>query len=529
MRALLLLALLAAPSAWAAKDKKETGGASTAAPTASSAAPSAKQLANQQKAREAAFATYEQELASGQKARAADALVALVDDPALQPFHAEAYGKLGDLLVGVDLPYSALNAYVKAFSAAGDADTAIVGVHVPKAMELATKVGDTAILEEPFSKNLGLALTEDVRGEMAYMAAREAFRGRSWGVTLAMLKMVKEGDPLYPDAKLLEGIVLNQQGRPNDALIPIEAAGKAGRDRDVRFKDMVTLNTARTYYGGANLARAIQYYAMVSRESEFWPQAQYERAWAHFRADDFNGALGTLMSLDTPFFADFYFPDADLLRIYSMFWMCKFPQADLANNAFRDRYKPVYKSMKAWSGKSPAENFELVRRFVATGDPDPLPKAILRPWATEDRMLSAIAAVDSADAELKRMKAVAANPFTERAYEWLEARRDALVEKEGSRVRDRIAAEQDELGTDLSNSEIFGLDILRMKAQLYEQAATIGKMPDAARTVGRRDRARKGWREWPFEGELWADELGYYRVDAVPECPASMRKDAPAK
>ena len=79
----------------------------------------------------------------------------------------------------------------------------------------------------------------------------------------------------------------------------------------------------------------------------------------------------------------------------------------------------------------------------------------------------------------------------------------------------------------LADTEIFTLDVLRMKADLYTQAAATGKMPDAARTVERKERIRKGWREWPYEGEDWADELGYYRVYTVPECPASMRRDVP--
>ena len=76
----------------------------------------------------------------------------------------------------------------------------------------------------------------------------------------------------------------------------------------------------------------------------------------------------------------------------------------------------------------------------------------------------------------------------------------------------------------LTTSELFILDILRMKQQMFEQAALTGKELEAATTVKRSERVRKGWQEWPFEGEFWADEVGYYKVDVVPSCPASMRK-----
>jgi tetratricopeptide (TPR) repeat protein len=522
MRRVLLLALLAAPFAGTASAKPKDAPAPVAA--AAAAAPTARDLAKLEKARTDAFAEYETQLASGQKARAADALVALVEDATMAPFHAEAYGKLGDIFLALDLPYAAVTAWNRAFLAADDTNVADIGLHVPKAMETAKRVGDSAILEEAFSKNLALARTEDVRGQMAFLAAREAFHGQSYGLGLGMLKMVKEGDPSYPDAKALEGVILNQQGRPVDALTPFEAAQKAGRDRGIRFTDSLTLNTARSYYAAGNYPRAIQGYATVSRGSEFWPQAQFERAWAHFRIDDLNGTLATLHTLDTPFFESWYFPEADLLRIYSMFLMCKFPQANIEIDAFNEFYKPIHAALQGWTGKSDKESFELARRYAETGAHDPLPESILRPYGSEERLRASIAAVKSADDELERLKAVSANPFSDTAKSWVKERRKELIKVEGARISARIAEQEAQIGGMLADTEIFVLDILRMKTMLYEQAANTGMSLDAARTVKREERVRKGWREWPYEGEIWADELGYYRVDAAPECPAGMAR-----
>ncbi len=523
MRRILLLALLVAPlAAQAAPASKSKGEAVSATPAP--AAPTAKDLAKLEKDRAEAFSEYETQLATGQKSRAADALVALVEDPAKAAYHAEAYGKLGELFLGLDLPYAAVTAWSRAFAAADDTNTPEIGLYVPKAIETAKKVGDTAILEAPFSKNLALARTEDVRGQMAFLAAREAFHDDSFGLGLGMLKMVKEGDPVYPDAKALEGVILNQQGRPQDALTPFEAAQKAGRDKDMRFKDSVSLNLARSYYAAGNYPRAIQGYAAVSRGSEFWPQAQFERAWSHFRIDDLNGTLAVLFTLDTPFFTSWYFPEADLLRVYAMFLMCKFPEANNEIDAFRSGYKPIYESLRGWSGKTDAESFVLARRYAETGASDPLPESILRPYASEERLLGSIAAVKSADDELDRLKNVAANPFSETARRWVTERRDSVIDAEGARIGARISEQEAQIGQMLDDTEIFTLDILRMKSMLYQQAAALGAMPDAARVVKREERVRKGWREWPYEGEVWADELGYYRVDSTPECPAGLSR-----
>lgn len=521
MRTLTLFGvLLLAGTAWAGP--KDKGKAKE--PEKPTAAEPAELTKKEAKVREQAFATYDQELAAGSKARAADALVSIVDDATLAEFHGEAYARLGDILNEMSLPYAALVAYTRAFETASDTNVAEVSVRVPKAIEIATKVGDLAILQKPFAGNLGLARTEDVRGEMAYLAAKENTRAGQWGTSSAILKMVKEGDPRWPDAKVLEGIVLNQQQRHEDALKAFDAAQRTGREKDVRWHDSVQLNTARTWYGAGNFPRAIEAYSRVSRESLFWPDAQFERAWAHFRIDDFNGALAQLLPFESSFFSKWYYPEADLLRIYSMFLLCKFPESERQIGHFKDKYQPVHAALSAWADKSDEDTFKAAKLYMQKGKTTELPEMIWRPWASEERFALSVQAVDAADDELKRMKAVQANPFSEAAKEWLTARRDGLVKTEGARVKERFAAQEVELGGQLANSEIFILDILRMKQQMFEQAAITGKELEAAKSVKRTERIRKGWQEWPFEGEFWADELGYYKIDITPECPATMRQ-----
>jgi xanthine dehydrogenase molybdopterin-binding subunit B len=70
--------------------------------------------------------------------------------------------------------------------------------------------------------------------------------------------------------------------------------------------------------------------------------------------------------------------------------------------------------------------------------------------------------------------------------------------------------------------EISKLDILDMETQMLNRAAQTGKMEDAKRQVRRNKRIRSGELVWEYQGEMWADEVGYYRVNTKSECPASM-------
>ncbi len=471
-----------------------------------------------------AFAAVEAELSKGQKARAADALTTLISDTEREYFHAEAYARLGQLLMELDLSYGALVAYSRALAL--DPGAEFAGQAIERSFELADRVGDTAILEPVFAQNVGGDVDRATRSRMAYLAARENYRQGHHNLALSLIKLVIAESPVYADAKMLEGVVLNQQGRANKALAPLQtalaAAEKSGRDS--RFVNTALLNLGRSYYASGNFPRAIEHFARVSRESDFWLEAQFERAWAHFRLEDMNGTIAMLHNHDSPFFESYYYPEGELLRVYALFLLCKFPEASLEIDEFKERYAPVWEILKtSTASMSPQEAFDTARRYVDEGDPGPIPEMVLQPLRGEARLAAAIGAAEQAEDEVARLKNISANPFAAQVSSWVSARGEEIVSREGERIKARLAKRSDELAGMLTNVEISKLDMLQMETRLYEQASVLGKQLDKARQVQRKERIRKGYVHWPWQGEYWVDEVGYYRVSAVPECPSGLR------
>ncbi|MEN9787228.1 MAG: hypothetical protein RLZZ299_2492 [Pseudomonadota bacterium] len=516
------LAHAAGPSP-AARPAVPAGKAAAApAPAPSAPTPTARTAAALEKLRQTAFAEADARAAASDVPGLEAALVAVLDDAARAPVHAEAAMRLGQAWAGRNLPYAALLALARGLRAAGDLDRERIGASVPAALGLADRVGDTMLLEAAFTADVTLAPDGPDRGRAALLAARGARRDGNLAVALGLVKMIGPEDPRARSARLLEATVLARQGRWEPALRAIEAARKAPADSP-DSDALLVLDAARTWYGAGNYPRALQGWASVPRESPLWPQAQAERAWGHFRLDDHNGTLGALVTLQQPFFDGRYQPEADLLRVYSAFLLCKFPTANTELEAFKARYAPVNAAMQAALAVEPAALFAQVGDpggATATG----LPRGVRDVLAEDPATRDAVRSVAAAEAELAALTAT--DPGTARARAWLTERRDARVRDAGMRVRTALATMQADLGGRLGDAEIFGLDILRMQTRLYEMAAANGgEAPDAVRTVQRDEAVRPGWRAWPYEGEAWADELGYYRVTAVPDCPAGLRRD----
>ena len=84
------------------------------------------------------------------------------------------------------------------------------------------------------------------------------------------------------------------------------------------------------------------------------------------------------------------------------------------------------------------------------------------------------------------------------------------------------AVRRPELAELLGNSDVTKLDLMQMEARLYERASFTGNLPESKRRVKRQARARATERLWDWQGEYWADEVGYYKIDTKPECPENM-------
>ncbi len=470
--------------------------------------------------RAAAFGEIDDAVKAGDDARAADLLLALSEDPTQEVFHAEALARLGAAIEDMGYPSAALHAYARALQI--DAD--MVSSVAPKALELAVQEGDEALLQDVFAANVGIDVDDATRGRVALLAARDAHSKGNYGTAVAFLKMVPATSPAYAEAKALEGVVLSHTQHYAEAVASLQIALAAGSERDDidRWTNLMNLNIARAWFGAGEFVRAIEYFAKVDRDSPYWPETQFERAWAHFRLDDLNGTLGLLATHSSPFFQQEYFPEAALLEIYSLFLLCKFPSASEHIDAFQARFSTMRDQIRAVTGEDPQTLFDTMRRDVdATGGTE-LPIMVVRPFRHEDRFADAVAAADRLDGEAARL-ARAGGAWADTAEGWLRQRRDELIEVEGRRVRDRARRMDDELSAMLDNAELNKLDILQMESRMYERASYTGVMEKARRVVDRDIRVRKGYRWWPYEGEYWADEIGWFRINTQPECPESLR------
>ncbi len=455
------------------------------------------------------------------------ALQEVLDDESLADDHAEAWARAANTMRAAGQDEAALLAFGKAFEA-GHAS----GEDAVSAVEIADDIGDHAVVAGPIGileagsarklvKEIDKAADKDARSHVAYVVAREMLRDDRLGPAIDWLKRVDGESPDFADAEGLRGVVLAQQGKNEKALVPLQTAKALMTQRDERFQQKTLLNLARAYYGTRNWGQAIYHYKQIPRDSEYWPEAHFEQAWAHFMGADMPGALGLLHTHGSPFFESLWFPEADMLRAQALFLLCKFDSAVVEIDRFENRYLPLSEEMDAAIAQLDDEKaFDDLVTFLDGGDPE-LPALVLRTYRNEDRIAEARAAIDRYESASTGVSGL--GDLDDTARGWLEDRAESLREREGARILARAKSERERLGDWLTGLELSRIDILQLKADLYTKAAATGEIEDVtADRIGKLRNLSKargsGWQVWPYQGEYWADELGWYQVDTRSSC-----------
>lgn len=394
-------------------------------------------------------------------------------------------------------------------------------------------------------------------GRFHYLAGRLAKAQELFG-------MVKPGTLYYLKAKVFEGITYVRTNKPQDALKRfndiLRFAKKNPKFKNIgEYIELAHLSLARVYYQAgrvgiglyeqnrkqalAKLAEkylkySITFYEKIDKTSPNWPQSLFEESWAYFLLDamlrpvfkrDYGGyqkALGNIHTLNAPFFEKFFFPESLILRAVIYFNNCRVQSAEEALAEFGKVYPGLQKGVRSVSDKykqgDDEENdafFEYVKKIQKDNAGlemklGRLVKSVLKDRTFERR----VEFIDELTRELKLLeradKSWKTTDIAREIREDLEFQKSSAQAAAGKLARERIRRLDDELTRLVLQYgdvkiEIENLKLKRVTAKSARQTPKVNVMGvtvDDEHVI------------WPFTGEYWQDELGYYRFVVRSSC-----------
>lgn len=376
------------------------------------------------------------------------------------------------------------------------------------------------------------------RGFYFYYIGAEAFAQQKFERAADSFKKVPSGSSYYAKAQFHLGVIANRAGSHSRAISYFESA-RSGGGADAWVKEQSNLNIARVHYETKSFTQALQFYAQIPRESDNWLQAIFESAWAFFLMAKHNNVLGNIHTLHSPFFENRFFPESYILQSITYLRLCRYDEVQRSLTRFRDRYKPVFKDLSNLLGdykNRKNDMFKLVydyRNGSLNGYKNAW--AILDSLSRSDAFKESSRAFRYSDAEIGRLNGMGgkwgSSGLTEDLKDFLNKKKQVAKSDSGEKLYDQAAASFEYLRTLSNQTKLIQADMFEGRVDSIRRSLNVTQANDRKVFIGGLQPLQidQQLEYWPFMGEYWEDELGYYVYNLDDKCGVPQNKSAPGK
>ena len=407
----------------------------------------------------------------------------------------------------------------------------------------------TGILEKIGKYNrteLDQPALEKVRDELYFLLGKFYYQKGQFKEAVELFNTVPTSSEFYVQAKLFEGAthVREYQAKPAvESFKEVLRAAAESDDPKVRpFEDLANLSLARTFYSTGQFELATKYFDRVSQDSDQWPDSLFESSWANFmlKQKGYSKALGNIHTLQAPFFENYIKPEsvgeALTVKATIYFYNCLYDRAEGAISEFNSSYPQMFQELSKLvsSTTDNAAMFETAVKIRkgTSGLPEHTERSarailsdrsLVKRFEYVDELTRELNQHEKADSSWKNTN-IAQNILAD-----LTLQKSLAINEAGDLSRRRIKRLTDELAQLIKRVIKIEYEILQgTKGEIEGEVDTLST---SAHTASNRRppeiRVDDEHELWPFRGEYWRDELGYYRVKIVNKCEKSAPEGAP--
>ncbi len=384
--------------------------------------------------------------------------------------------------------------------------------------------------------------------QLNWMLGRYQYGAGKYEPAIQLFEQVGRDSPYFVKSQFFMGISYVQLRKSVPAvrafqrIIDAVDEGVEGVEDEQRMRDLAHLSMARTFYSASirldqnnvptidekRLSAAVKYWNLVEVSSEYWLDALFEQSWAYFMAGDYPRSLGNIHTIQSPYFPNSFYPEADIVRAVIYFTTCQYDDAMSLVAKFDKRYEPIAKELesvlKRFEGQGGEDRF--YKFLLDVRDGKGKLSATVRPIvenALSDRqLLRNIEYVRVLDEELKRFdqapKSFQSSPVGSDVEDNIGLAKTAAIRRTGKLARDRYKRNLNDLKGHLRSAQKIVVDITNAQRKRLDETIATGQWTAEDAYEFGQVPADAEHMIWPFNGEYWRDELGYYRQVVRSNC-----------
>ena len=406
---------------------------------------------------------------------------------------------------------------------------------LPKLVSISKFTGDVTDLEKVVAKVPPEEFPRSARNNLFYLLGVRLYEQDKLSESKKMLGQVSEKSDLYTRAKYLEGVINNKQGKLKSAVRSFSDVAKTKSEAPTlqelealdRLRDLSVLNIARIYYGITQYEQAREYYSQVPRDSVYWPEAQFEAAWTSFMLTDLNQTLGQVLTVQSPYYDETEFvPEATVLKALTYFNLCEHDDVERTLLEFEQNFTPVHTELKdVLKTYSTDQGRELSdqayeRYFEGKGETT-IPKAVFGRLLRDQELSGLVTHLELLDKEeelIAAQKSQWKGAVGQDLLKILGDSRERLKKRAGRVLLRNMVDLTKQLGDLIGQAQIIRFEVVDARRADYTYRLQNIDMVDTSKGQDIDFATSPRLTYWPFNGEFWKDELGWYRYTEQSRC-----------
>ncbi len=361
-----------------------------------------------------------------------------------------------------------------------------------------------------------------------FLGKDKLLKGES-AAALESLRKVNLSSSIGAQAALLRAAahaILGQNDQAIEMFRSCErSAGRLSGGEGEDLEHRCIAGRARTLYQMGRHDDADEIYDEIPKKSFVWTDILFEQAWNAYAKDDYNRALGKLVTYRSPHLKFVFNPEIEVLQAQSFLALCLFDDANKVINEFNASYQGVGHAIKGRLQSSAGDFAGLyalgksaLRSKLHTTDG--LRRALNRS-VRGSHFAAFVRQEAAAAAEGGRIKAqIGASggypDFLEKVVAW-RSRTARLLG--GVFVRNSLVDLYNDLLSNLDKMSFIKSEMLSQMKSRIERRASHSEDENGVMKRGRSGVERRDYQYfWSFNGEFWSDELGDYVFALDSEC-----------
>jgi hypothetical protein len=365
-----------------------------------------------------------------------------------------------------------------------------------------------------------------------FILGRQALQRKKHKEALEFFTKIHPDHRYYPEGKLLEAQVYDQQGKlaeRGEAYVACVAsaekhAAQAKTEKIQRYYVMVgeicQVNRARHLFKVEDYKTSLNAYDKIPKKSYKWPYLLLEQAWVYYQLGDYNRTLGLLTTYKSPLLSTYFFPEAEYLAALAYFRLCLYEDSLTIINQFYQVYRPRFQALDAVLKKNRNSQTYFFNLLARPEDDlrnqEEFVRQIVTRMKKQTRFSLDFNAIHKISLEQKRIEQNEKPVIKAKLFPHLAEVKDNMAAKINYNAKTDVFQFLDSIP--FLSQELFKLNleiISRKKDLVYMNKRLIADRSRGDYANVKRSRFEYFWK---FEGAFWADELGDYSLGLKSNC-----------